>query len=111
MAVQNIWWWPFSFSEPAGSAHSWTQDVNIPPQTVYAYGSVSRVVAGGEGCNIRCGVVSYVTNVPGGGEQLHTPPNGFAPGIFDNNVIRVTFTAGGSNVANGDCTFQIFGFG
>ena len=111
MAVQNISWWPFSFSTPAGSAHSWTQEVNIPPQTVYAYGSVSHVAATGGGWSLRCGVVSYVTHAPGGSEQLHAPPNGLSLGIFAGNVIRVTFTGGGSNVANGDCTFQIFGFG
>jgi hypothetical protein len=115
MAVENIFWWPVSdFYEHGGSPSTWSLDVNILPQTVYAYGSLSSIMVANYDGSVFCGIASYFTRDPKTGfvvpHLLSVTHNGVAPGIFDNNVSGVSFGYGAHH-CDGDCTFQIFGFG
>jgi hypothetical protein len=119
MAVENTYWWYVSDFYASNTFASWSLDVNIPAQSVYAYGSFSTVVLGGN-TGVFCGVSLYFTREQRTGPVPipHFPVTNVyvvIPGILDNNVVSVGFMYGAiapnNGQGSGDCTFQIFGFG
>ena len=119
MAVQSIWWWPVRpWSGSGGGQQSWSMDVSIPAETVYAFAAMQNFSFATEGYpgNFSAfgGVASYTKSgvpQPVGNDQR----NGVLPGIFDSEVDTVTFSwgvlAGEDRETGADFTFQIFGFG
>jgi hypothetical protein len=116
MALENIYWWPVSDFFAHGTLSFWSVDVNIPPQTVYAFVSLSCAELHGDTSidpvkvppiGPVCRIASYSTRDPSTG---HIDTHSGGPGIFDNNVVTVSFEYEVAN-ANGDLTLQIFGFG
>jgi hypothetical protein len=123
MPVQNIWWW---FARPwvSGETQTWSMDVMIPPQTVYAFAAMQYFDHGAGGFmpateGAAFGGISFYWT---GSQEAPVPHNvgagqrnGVLPGIFDENVWRVEFTWGlsalGINSTSADFTFQIFGWG
>jgi hypothetical protein len=112
MAVDTIYWWFRSGFYAYGSSQSWSFEVNIPEQTVYASAALSSIAV--DNGTIFCGVMLYYVK-----EGIFTYPrfpspqsHGVTPGIFDSNVVSVVFGYGiDSDNAEADCHFAIMGFG
>jgi hypothetical protein len=123
MAVENIYWWYVSgFYETGGSSpggyifpSTWSLDVEIPPHTIYAFGSLSNVTVVGTPSTAFCGISSYWVRIEGEDVPIIPPEallnaEAVAPGIFDDNVSSVSFLYGVFS-GSADCIFQVFGFG
>lgn len=91
---------------------TWSLDVFIPPQTVYAFASLSNVLIDDSGGGVFCGVSLYFMEFEIDGVKVLEPRfpsptnNGVAPAIWDVNVVTVSFMYGALYAA-GDCSFQV----
>jgi hypothetical protein len=112
MPVNDIYYEEWNFYEDpgsgSGSTYSFSEQLNIPSQTLYASAALSYVTSSRGGGMAYCGISSYSK----GGSTVHptTAYNGVAPAIFDSNVDSVVFGLGVYD-AEASCALQIFGFG
>jgi hypothetical protein len=113
MAIEGIWFWFISDFYAHDDTASWSVDLHIPEQTVYASATLSRYDNSqdyNKSGDAFCNILEY--NVKVASDQVPEPrfPGSNVPAIMDNNVVKVSFGYGVTN-SNADCHFQIMGFG
>jgi hypothetical protein len=98
------YWYTSPFWATGGGGETntapWTQDVNIPPSSVYALASLNHYQGGGSSSGAAVGFLSYVTQDPDTGIASENVISGLggniygggylAPAFLDENVIIVT---------------------
>jgi hypothetical protein len=117
MPVENTYPYCVSDFYATDESASWSVDIDIPAQTVYASAALSRLVMGQPGTRgyAFCGIMFYATfdEAVSPAPVLHVPSpnnNGLAPVISDSNVVLVAFGYGAAHAA-ADCNFLILGNG
>jgi hypothetical protein len=115
MAVENIWYWvvPGFYALNVSSPSTWTVDIDIPAQTVYASAALTKHSGGSTPEVAFCGVVLYFSRDKNGVIHIHFPSstdNGVTPAILDKNVVLVSFGYGAQE-AIASCNFVIMGAG
>jgi hypothetical protein len=112
MPVENIYWNFASRFYAWNTTGSWSLDIDMPAQTVYATASLSSMYVEDTPGYLFCGVLLYWRLISGVPIPVLPPVtnNNVAPAIRDDDVVTVAFLYGAGD-AIGDCNFLVLGYG